>query len=76
MSFALPIHLFRIGDHTRRGGAHDWMSRDTRHIDCNATGCKYNVARSCAVPSRCEIKDDGRCAGFEAKALPKKIDGD
>jgi hypothetical protein len=52
------------------------MSRDTRHIDCNATGCKYNVARSCAVPSRCEIKDDGRCAGFEAKALPKKIDGD
>jgi hypothetical protein len=33
------------------------------------------VAHSCAVPSRCAIKPDGGCAGFEAKPLgPKQGD--
>jgi len=41
-----------------------------------ATGCKYNVAKKCGVPSICKIKPDGGCAGFEAKATPKKVDGD
>lgn len=58
-----------------RGGSHDWLSRDTQHIDCQATGCKFNVAKTCAVPTRCVIKADGGCAGFEAKTLgPKQGD--
>lgn len=58
------------------GGHHDWVSRDYADIDCGATGCKWNVAKKCGVPSICKIKPDGGCAGFEAKATPKKPDGD
>lgn len=58
------------------GGHHDWLSRDHAHIDCHATGCKFNVAKSCSVPSLCKIKPDGGCAGFEAKPLPPVKDGD
>jgi hypothetical protein len=59
-----------------RGGHHDWVSRDYEEIDCQAVGCLYNVGKKCAVPSVCKISDDGRCLGFVAKPLPKKIDGD
>jgi hypothetical protein len=70
------LRWFRIGKaRPSRGGGHDWLSRDSRHVDCEATGCKYNVAKSCAVPTRCVIKADGGCAGFEAKPLgPKQGD--
>lgn len=71
------LQWFRIGKaRPSRGGDHDWLSRDSRHVDCNAVGCKFNVGRQCAVPTRCKINDKGGCDGFEAKALPKKIDGD
>jgi hypothetical protein len=63
----------RIGS---RGHHHDWISRDWLDIDCQATGCKYNVGKKCAVPSRCQIGANGGCSGFEARQLPKKIDGD
>jgi hypothetical protein len=52
------------------------VSRDWADIDCKAVGCKYNRSEKCMVPSRCKIGDDGRCKGFEAKPLPKSIDGD
>jgi hypothetical protein len=63
----------RIGD---RGHHHDWVSRDYLDIDCKATGCKYNAAEKCMVPSRAKIGATGSCTGFEAKPLPAKIDGD
>ena len=58
-----------------RGSHHDWLSRDWLDIDCRATGCMYNAGGKCMVPSRCKINPDGRCAGFEAKPMPK-VDGD
>lgn len=59
----------------RNPGHHDWVSRDAKDIDCGATGCKWNVAGKCGVPSRCAIKPDGGCAGFEVKPLgPKQGD--
>lgn len=60
----------------RLPGNHDWVSSDAKSIDCSATGCKWNVGKQCAVPSRCKIKADGGCAGFEAKPLPPERDGD
>lgn len=59
----------------RPPGHHEFVSRDARNIDCSATGCRWNVGKTCGVPSRCTIKPDGGCAGFEAKPAPK-IDGD
>lgn len=55
---------------------HPWASRDYEDIDCKATGCRFNMTEKCMVPSRCKISEDGRCQGFEARPLPKKIDGD
>ena len=57
-------------------GHHNWVSRDYKDIDCHATGCEYNHLCKCMVPSQCRIAADGRCEGFEAKPLPKEIDGD
>jgi len=66
--------LFRCA---KPGGAGYYLySKDAKHIDCAATGCKFNVAKQCAVPSACKIKADGGCEGFTAKELPKKISGD
>lgn len=56
----------------RNPGHHEFVSRDSKHIDCAATGCRWNVAKSCVVPTRCVIKPDGGCAGFEAKPLGPK----
>lgn len=53
------------------------VSRDWEDIDCKAVGCQYNRNEKCMVPSKCKINDEGRCNGFEAKALlPKAVDGD
>jgi hypothetical protein len=65
----------RIGNKGNRGGHHDWISRDYEDIDCEATGCMFNIGKKCAVPTRCEIGADGRCKGFQAKPLGK-VDGD
>lgn len=62
----------RIGKH----GGHSWQSRDTMHINCQATGCMYNIVKTCRVPSICKINDKGQCEGFKAKELPKTLDGD
>lgn len=61
--------------HGNHGGHHDWLSRDYEDIDCKAVGCVYNNNLKCAVPTLCKITDDGRCAGFVAKKMPK-IEGD
>jgi hypothetical protein len=59
-----------------RGGDHGWRSRDTKHIDCRATACNFNMSGHCAVPTRCVINETGGCDGFEAKPLRIQIDGD
>lgn len=51
-------------------------SRDAKDISCHATGCKWNMAGKCGVPSQCKINATGGCDGFEAKKMPEKIDGD
>jgi len=66
----------RISKGTNAGGHHAWISRDYEDIDCNAVGCSFNINCKCAVPTRCKIAADGRCEGFQAKPLPKTIDGD
>ena len=58
------------------GDHHGWASRDYEDIDCQATGCQFNILKKCAVPSRCKISTTGSCEGFQAKKLPKKVDGD
>lgn len=63
----------RIGG---RGHHHDWLSRDWLDIDCKAVGCFFNRGGKCMVPSRCEIGDDGKCRGFQARETPKRPDGD
>lgn len=63
----------RIG---KKGTHHDWLSRDYEDIDCKAIGCMFNHAEKCMVPTRCKIGPTGSCQGFQAKELPKKIDGD
>lgn len=74
MTTILRSPLFRCA---KPGGAGFYSgSRDAKHIDCSATGCRWNVGKSCAVPSLCKIKADGGCAGFEAKPLPKQKAGD
>ena len=35
------------------------VSRDWADMDCRAEGCRYNVHKKCAVPSRCKISNDG-----------------
>ena len=55
---------------------HGWQSRDTKDVDCKATGCMFNRAEKCAVPTRCKITTTGSCEGFQAKPLPPKVDGD
>jgi hypothetical protein len=55
---------------------HGWQSRDTKDIDCKATGCLFNRAETCMVPTRCQINATGGCAGFEPVPLPAKLDGD
>ena len=62
----------RIGKH----GGHGWQSRDTKDVDCQATGCLFNLLNKCRVPTNCKIGPDGRCEGFTAKTLPKVKDGD
>ena len=57
-------------------GYHDWVSRDYRHVDCDAIGCLYNAGSACMVPSVHKVSADGRCEGFVTKPLPKIIDGD
>jgi hypothetical protein len=52
------------------------VSRDWADMDCRAEGCRYNVHKKCAVPSRCKISNDGRCEGFEARPVNKQVDGD
>lgn len=58
------------------GEGHPWASRDYEDIDCQATGCMFNHAKKCMVPSRCKIGPQGNCEGFHAKPLPPKVDGD
>lgn len=72
----IPDHPGPFGRIPKRNpGNHDWVSRDTAFVPCKATGCKYNVGESCAVPSRCKINATGGCDGFEAKPLgPKQGD--
>ncbi len=61
----------------RRSRDYDYpLSRDWKHIDCKAVGCKYNYNESCSVPSRANLNEEAKCSGFEAKELNKKIDGD
>lgn len=60
----------------RVGHGHYPVSRDWKHIDCQAVGCRYNLLKTCNVPSWCEINETGGCKGFEPKPLPAKIDGD
>ena len=55
---------------------HGWQSRDTKDVDCKATGCMFNIAEKCAVPSHCKITATGSCEGFKAKPMPPKVDGD
>ena len=55
---------------------HGWQSRDTKDVDCKATGCMFNRAEKCAVPTRCKITTTGSCEGFQAKPMPSKVDGD
>lgn len=62
----------RIGKHYDHG----WQSRDTKDVDCKATGCMFNRAEKCAVPTRCKITTTGSCEGFQAKPMPPKVDGD
>jgi hypothetical protein len=61
---------------SNRRGDHDFVSRDWKHVVCAATGCRWNIVGECAVPSRCEIQDDGRCKGFETPLMKPKLDGD
>lgn len=65
--------LGRIGN---RGHHHDWVSRDYLDVDCQAVGCLFNRDNKCMVPSKCKIATDGRCEGFQARTMPKVIDGD
>jgi hypothetical protein len=52
------------------------VSRDWKDVDCKATGCMFNHQEKCMVPSLYAIGADGRCTGFKAKELQRKIDGD
>lgn len=52
------------------------VSRDWAHVDCKATGCRFNQSEKCIVPSRCKINNEGRCEGFEAPPFNPKVDGD
>lgn len=73
----IPQHPGPFGRVPKRNpGNHDWVSRDTLDISCQATGCTYNKGAKCMVPSLCKINDKGGCDGFKAKELPKQIDGD
>lgn len=76
MKHLLMSEARTFGRIPRGTGHRSWASRDYLDVDCKATGCRYNVVAMCMVPSRCKIEADGRCQGFEAKPLPKKIDGD
>lgn len=55
---------------------HGWMSRDSKDIDCKATGCLFNILNKCATPSICKITENGSCSGFKAKPALKKYGGD
>ncbi len=52
------------------------VSRDWEDIDCKAVGCRFNFNEKCGVPSRAKFDETAKCAGFEMKPLPKKLDGD
>ena len=69
------MQLNRIG-RRNKWGHHDWVSRDYADVTCHATGCLFNKASKCAVPSLNIVDSSGKCSGFKCKPGPKQIEGD